>query len=48
MVKHGHFKPNFKRLLNNELVNWNVVRIVYNSRDASVVMVDIKYTCLFH
>lgn len=48
MVKHGHFKPNFKKLLDNALANWNVVRIVYDSRDASVIMIDKKYTCLLH
>jgi hypothetical protein len=37
-----------KKLLDNALANWNVVRIVYNSRDASVIMVDKKYTCLFN
>ncbi len=40
MVKHGHFKPNFKKLLDNAFTNRNVVRIVYDSRDASVIMVD--------
>jgi len=48
MVKHGHFKPNFKRLLDNALANWNVVKIVYDFKDANVIMVDKKYTCLLH
>jgi hypothetical protein len=48
MVKHGHLKPNFKQfMLDNALANWNVVKKIYDFRDASVIMVDKEYTCLF-
>jgi hypothetical protein len=49
MFKHGFPKPNFKGfMLDNMQANWNVVRIVYDYRDANVKMVDKEHTCLFH
>jgi hypothetical protein len=49
MLKHGYVKPNFKGfMVDNVQANWNVVKIVYNSSDAIVRMVDKKPTCLFH
>ncbi len=41
MFKHKFPKPNFKGfMVDNMQTNWNVVRIVYDSRDANVKMVD--------
>jgi hypothetical protein len=28
--------------------NWNVVKIIYDFGDATVVMVDKEHTCFFH
>jgi hypothetical protein len=35
-------------MADSALADWNVVRIVYGSRDAFVKMVDKEWTCLFH
>jgi hypothetical protein len=49
MLKFNLTKPNFKGFtVDNAHANWNVVHIVYGSRDASVKMVDKERTCLFH
>jgi hypothetical protein len=41
--------PNFKRfMVDNAQANWNDVRIMYGSGDASMKMVDKERTCLFH
>jgi hypothetical protein len=49
MLKHGFPKPNFKGfMVNNTQANWNMVKIVYGSRDPSVRMVGKECTCLFH
>jgi hypothetical protein len=49
MLKFGFTNPNFKGFMaNNAHANWNVVSIMYNSRDASMKMVDKEQTYLFH
>jgi hypothetical protein len=49
MMKHIFKKQNFKRFMaNNIQVNWNVVKMVYGSIDATVTMVDKEQTSLFH
>jgi len=49
MLKHGFPKPNFKGFMaNNAQTNWNMVIIIYGSKDPSVRMVDKEHTCLFH
>jgi hypothetical protein len=49
MMKHIFSKPNFKGFMaNNTHVNWNVVKVVYGSSDATIKMVDKERTCLFH
>jgi hypothetical protein len=49
MFSFGLVNPNFKGFMaNNAKANWNVVHIVYSSRDASMKMVDKERTCLFH
>ncbi len=35
-------------MIDNTQTNWNVVRIVYGSRDPSIMMVDKEHTYLFH
>jgi hypothetical protein len=35
-------------MANNAQANWNMVRIVYGSKDPFVNMVDKEHTCLFH
>jgi hypothetical protein len=29
-------------------VNWNAIKVVYGSSDATIKMVDKEQTCLFH
>lgn len=49
MVKHYYRKPNFKGFItDNAQANWNVVRIIYNSKDMNMKMVDKNQTFLFH
>jgi hypothetical protein len=49
MAQHGVDKVNFKGFMaDSAQANWNVVRIIYGSRDASEKMVDRERTCLFH
>jgi hypothetical protein len=41
MFRFGFANPNFKMFMaDSALADWNVVRIVYGSRDAFVKMVD--------
>jgi hypothetical protein len=43
MVENGVPKLNFKGFIANDVwANWNVVQIVYGSRDPSELMVDKK------
>src|SRR5450631_2510022 len=49
MAQHGVHKVNFKGFMaDSAQANWNVVRIIYGSGDASEKMVDRERTCLFH
>jgi hypothetical protein len=49
MFRFGLANPNFKGFMaDSAQANWNVVRIVYSSRDAYVKVVDKERTCLFH
>jgi hypothetical protein len=49
MAQHGVDKMNFKGFMTDSAqANWNVVRIIYGSGDASEKMVDRERTCLFH
>ena len=49
MAQHGVNKVNFKGFMaDSAQANWNVVRIIYGSGDASEKMVDRERTCLFH
>jgi hypothetical protein len=49
MLKHKFPTPNFKGfMVDTAQANWNIVKIVYGSRDPFVRMVDKKCTYLFH
>ncbi len=49
MANNGVPYPKFKGFMaNNAQANWNVVQIVYGSKDASEPMVDKEQTCFFH
>lgn len=49
ILKHRNREPNFKGFMaDNAQANQNVVRIVYNSRHATVMMVDKECASLFH
>ena len=49
MAQHGVNKVNFKGFMaDSAQANWNAVRIIYGSGDASEKMVDRERTCLFH
>jgi len=49
MLMFGLVNPNFKRFMaDNAQVNWNLVRFMYDSGNASVKMVDKEQTSLFH
>lgn len=41
MMKHIFLKPSFKGFMaNSAQVNWNVIKVVYGSGDATIKMVD--------
>jgi hypothetical protein len=49
MMKEIFSKPNFKGfLVDITHVNWNAIKVVYRSSDATIIMVDKEQTCLFH
>jgi hypothetical protein len=49
MLKNRFPKPNFKGLMvDNAQANWNIIIIIYGSRDFYVRMVDKEHICLFH
>jgi hypothetical protein len=49
MLKHEFPKPNLKGfMVDIAQAKWNLVIIVYSSRDPYVKMVDKEHTCLFH
>ncbi len=52
-VEHNYFEgvtnPNFKGfIVDNSQAKWNVVHIVYGTRDFIVNMIDKESTWLFH
>ena len=47
--KHGFANVNFKGFMaDGAHANWNAVRIIYESGDASKKMIDRERTCLLH
>jgi hypothetical protein len=49
MLRHMFPKLNFKGfMIDNAQANWNVIKIVYGSRDPYVKMADKECTYLFH
>ena len=49
MARHGVQSVNFKGFMaDSAQANWNAVRIIYGSGDATEKMVDKERTCLFH
>lgn len=49
MAKHGYDKVNFKGFMaDSAQANWNCVRKIYGSGDATVPMPDRERTCQFH
>jgi hypothetical protein len=49
MARHGVPEPKFKGFMaNSAQANWNAVRVIYGSGDASIPMKDQERTCLFH
>jgi len=49
MARHNVLQPNFKGFMADcAQANWNVIRIVYRNRDASIPMENKERTCLFH
>ena len=49
MARHGVPSPKFKRLMaDSAQANWNAVRVIYGSDDATIPMKDQERTCLFH
>ena len=49
MARHGVQSVNFKGFMaDSAQTNWNDVRIIYESGDATEKKVDKKRTCLFH
>ena len=49
MARHGVPSPKFKGFMaNSAQPNWNVVRVIYGSGNATVSMKDQERTCLFH
>jgi hypothetical protein len=49
MARHGIPEPKFKGFMaDSTQANWNVVKVIYDSGDASIPMKDQERTCLFH
>jgi hypothetical protein len=49
MGRHGVPEPKFKGFMaDSAQANWNAVRVIYGSGDATIPMKDQKRTCLFH
>jgi hypothetical protein len=49
IARHGIPEPKFKGFMaDSAQANWNAVRVIYGSGDASIPMKDQKRTCLFH
>ena len=49
IARHGVPSPKFKGFMaDSAQANWNAVRVIYGSGDATVPMKDQESTCLFH
>jgi hypothetical protein len=49
MAKHGIPKPKFKEFMtDNAQANWNAVRAIIGSGDATILIKDQERTCLFY
>jgi hypothetical protein len=49
MARHGVLEPKFKEFMaDSAQANWNVVRVIYSSGNATIPMMDQERTCLFH
>jgi hypothetical protein len=49
MARHSIPKPKFKGFMaDSAQANWNVIRVIYCSGDATIPMKDQKRMCLFH
>jgi hypothetical protein len=49
LARHGDLEPKFKGFMaDSAQANWNAVRVIYNSGDATIPMKDQERTCLFH
>jgi hypothetical protein len=49
MARHGVLEPKFKGFMaDSAQANWNAVRLIYGSGDATIPMKDQERTCLFH
>jgi hypothetical protein len=49
MPRHSIPKPKFKGFMaDSAQANWNAVRVIYGSSDATIPMKDQERTCLFH
>ena len=49
MAKHGIPRPKFKEFMaNSAQANWNAIRVIYNSGDATIPIKDQEKMCLFY
>jgi hypothetical protein len=49
MARHGGPEPKFKGFMaDSAQANWNAVRVIYGSGDATIPMKDQERTCLFY
>jgi hypothetical protein len=49
MARHGVPEPQFKGFMaDSAQANWNALRVIYGSGDATIPMKDQERTCLFH
>jgi hypothetical protein len=49
MARYGIPEPKFKGFMaDSAQANWNAVKVIYGSGDATISMKDLKRTCLFH
>ena len=49
MARHGVPSPKFKGFATDSAqANWNVVKVIYGSGDATIPMKDRERTCLFY
>jgi hypothetical protein len=47
MIRHGIPEPK-GFMADSTQANWNVVKVIYNSGDATIPMKDQERMCLFH